>query len=102
MPRSIVFYRTSKLDEECEILGERTSDLALEHSPERGNRAGRLVEGDAFDARHREKKRRQADAGTLGMQHLHDEVVEGIQINAAHGDAGGINCQKLSPRLFLC
>ncbi len=46
------------------------------------------------------KTRSQADAVALGMQNLADEIVEGVEIDAAHGDAGGVHVQQFAPHFF--
>ena len=61
----------------------------------------RLIQRDSLDPLHGKKKRRQANALPFGIHHLPDEIVEGIQIDAAEGDAGGMNGQQFAPEFFF-
>jgi hypothetical protein len=67
----------------------------------RRNRAGRLIEGDAFDPRHRKKQRRHADAFGVGLVDLADEMIERIQVDATERDARRVDRQQFTPDLLL-
>ena len=61
----------------------------------------RLIQRDPLDPLHRKKQSRQADALPVGIQHLTDEIVEGIQVDAAQGHAGRIYGRERSPQFLL-
>src|SRR5262245_27605832 len=84
-----------------EVFGEGAADFASENFCHGGNRAGRLVEGDAFDASHGKEDGGQTDALAFRFVDLTDEMVEGVEIDAAHGDAGGSDGEQLAPDFFL-
>src|SRR5215467_4092503 len=89
------------LGELREVFPQRAAGLAREDFRERRDRARGFVEGDAFDAGHREEKRGQAGPLPFGAVDLIDEVIEGIQIDAAQSDARSVNGEEFSPKFFL-
>jgi ATP-dependent Clp protease protease subunit len=68
---------------------------------DRLNRILSLHTGQPIDALHGEKQRRQPDAFSLRVQHLPDEIVEGIQIDAAHGHPCRIDGDERAPQFLL-
>jgi hypothetical protein len=84
-----------------EVVGDGEADLALEELGHRGDGAGRLVESDALDAVHGEKEGGKGDAVAFGIEDAVDEIVEGVEIDGAGGDARGMNGEKLAPEAFL-
>ena len=71
------------LGELGEILGEGAADLRLKRVRPWREWRQRFVEGDALDAGHGEKEGEDADALGVRLIDLADEMVEGIQIDAA-------------------
>ncbi len=84
-----------------EIVDEAAADFAREEFVHGGNGAGGFVEGHALDASHGEEERGDADALGIGLVDLADEMVEGVEIDAADGDAGGVEAEELAPDFFF-
>ena len=63
--------------------------------------SGRFVQGDALNTVHGKENGREAHAFAVGLIDLPDEVVEGIEVDAADGDPGRADGQKLAPHFFL-
>ena len=89
------------LESSVEIIGQRAADLAREKLIHRGDGSRGFVKGNAFKAVHGEENRGQAHALTVRLVDLADEMIERIQVDAAHGDSGGIDSQELAPDFFL-
>src|SRR5665213_3153351 len=58
------------------------------------------VERNPLDPLHGKEERGEAHAVAFGMQYLAHEIVERVQVDAAHGDARGIQINQFSPDLF--
>src|SRR6266436_9620403 len=84
-----------------EIVDQAAAEFAREKFVHGRNGAGGLVQRDALDAGHGEKERGDADALAVRLIELADEVIEGIQVDSAHGDSRGADAQKLAPNFFL-
>lgn len=84
-----------------EIVRERTAHFTREELSHGRDRAGRLIQRNTLDAIHRKENRREADALAFRPIDLADEMVEGIQVDAADGDAGRVDGEEFAPDLFL-
>src|SRR2546428_155158 len=84
-----------------EIVRERTAYFAREELGHGRDRAGRFIQRNTLDAIHRKENRREADAFAFRPVDLPDEMVEGIQVDAADGDAGRVEGEEFAPDLFL-
>src|ERR1700752_1183517 len=89
------------LGELPEVVGQGTAYFSGEEFGERGDGAGRLVEGDAFDAQHGKEQSGEASAFAFGAVDLIDEVVEGVEVNAAQRDARGVDGEEFAPEFFF-
>src|SRR5260370_26748049 len=84
-----------------EIVRKRTAYFTREEFGHGRDRAGRFIQRNTLDAIHRKENRREADALAFRPIDLADEVVEGIQVDAADGDAGRVDGEEFAPDLFL-
>src|SRR5438128_2298850 len=76
-------------------------DSLTEIFGERRNRAGRFIESDALHAVHREEEGWKARALLIRAVDLVDEMIEGVEIDAANGDSRRVDGEKFTPQFFL-
>ena len=84
-----------------EIVDEAAADFAGEEFVHGRDGAAGLVEGHALNAGHGEKEGGDADSFGVGLVDLADEMVEGVEIDAADGDAGGVEGEEFAPDFFF-
>jgi hypothetical protein len=84
-----------------EIFGDRAADFAGENFRERRNGAGGFVKSDALHAVHREEECWKAGPFLIGTIDLVDEVIEGVEIDAANGDSRRVDGEKFAPEFFF-
>src|ERR1700677_4060677 len=84
-----------------EIVDEAAADFAGEEFVHRGDGTAGLVEGHALDASHGEEEGGDADPLGVGLVDLADEMVEGVEVDAADGDAGGVEAEEFAPDFFF-
>src|SRR5882724_8225425 len=84
-----------------EIFGDRAADFAGEDLREGRNGAGRFVKRNALHAVHREEECWKPGALGIGTVDLVDEVIEGVEVDAANGDSRGVDGEKFAPEFFL-
>jgi len=84
-----------------EIVDEAAADFAREEFVHGGDGAAGFVEGHALDAGHGEKESGDADAFGVWFVDLADEMVEGIEVDATDGDAGGVEIEEFAPDFFF-
>src|SRR5580704_18465457 len=84
-----------------EIVDEAAADFAGEEFVHGGDGAAGFVEGHALDAGHGEEEGGDADALGVGFIYLADEVVEGVEVDAADGDTGGVEGEEFAPDFFF-
>src|SRR5438105_6862294 len=89
------------LSELSEIFGDGAADFAGENFGERRNRAGRFIESDALHAVHREEEGWKAGALLIRAVDLVDEMIEGVEIDAANGDSRRVDGEKFAPQFFF-
>src|SRR6266404_7987389 len=89
------------LGELSEIFGDLAADFAGENFRERRNRAGRFIESDALHAVHREEECWKAGALMVRAVDLVDEMIEGVEIDAANGDSRRVDGEKFAPQFFF-
>src|SRR5437899_6239212 len=89
------------LGELSEIFGDGAADFAGENFGERRNRAGRFIESDALHAVHGEEECWKAGALLIGAVDLVDEMIEGVEIDAANGDSRRVDGEKFTPQFFF-
>jgi hypothetical protein len=101
MRRRQVFVLDGELGKLGEIVEEGAAGFAPKDFGHAGDGARRLVEGDAFDAGHGKENRREPDAFGVELIDFADEMIEGVDVNAAHGDAARIDGAENAPDFFL-
>jgi hypothetical protein len=84
-----------------EIVDEAAADFAGKEFVHGGDGAAGLVEGHALDASHGEEKGGDADAFGVGLVDLADEMVERVEVDAADGDASGVEAEEFAPDFFF-
>src|SRR5262245_18655904 len=93
--------RRNRLSKLCQIFRDRTANFAGEDLGKRRNGTGGLVKRDALNAVHGKEKRGQAGALLIRSIDLVDEVIEGVEIDAPHGNSRRMNSEQFAPKLFL-
>src|ERR1700722_13284217 len=84
-----------------EIVDEAAADFAGEEFVHGRDGTAGLVDGHALDAGQGEEKGGDADALGVGLVDLTDEMVEGVEVNTADGDAGGVEGEEFAPDFFF-
>src|SRR5579862_4764422 len=84
-----------------EIVDEAAADFAREEFVHGGDGAAGFVEGHALDASHGEEESGDADTFGVGLIDLADEMIEGVEVDAADGDAGGVDAEEFAPDFFF-
>src|SRR5579862_2961226 len=87
--------------EVSEIVDEAAADFAREEFVHGGDGAAGFVEGHALDASHGEEESGDADTFGVGLIDLADEMIEGVEVDAADGDAGGVDAEEFAPDFFF-
>jgi hypothetical protein len=77
------------------------ADFAGEELVHGRDGAAGFIEGHALDAGHREKEGGDADAFGIGLVDLADEMVEGVEVDAANSDAGSADGEEFAPDFFF-
>ena len=83
-----------------QVIKKAAADFAVENFGHAGDGTGRLVERDALDASHGEEDGGKADAFCVELIDFADKMIEGVEINAADGDAAGVRRSRSMPQTF--
>ena len=93
----LAIYEMSRQETPAAVVIDEALELARQFS---GEESVGFVNG-ILDAVHREEECWKAGALLIGAVDLVDEVIEGVEIDAANGDSRRVDGEKFAPELFF-
>src|SRR5262249_41464519 len=90
-----------RLSELREVIGQWAADLAGEDFGKRRDGSRRFIKGNTFDAGHGKEQCGKSRTFALGAVDLVDEMIERVQVDAPHRDAGRVDAEQFAPELLL-